>query len=63
MNRQHDTIDNVTEHRYIRRNVIYSIDVVIKGPGSNNPFDFDATLTSKIAVQAWGEVVENPSID
>ena len=63
VNRQHDTIDNVTEHRYIRRNVIYSIDVVIKGPGSNNPFDFDATLTSKIAVQAWGEVVENPSID
>lgn len=64
VNRQHDQISNVTEHLYVRRNVIYSIDVVIKGPGSDTPYDpSDATLTSMIEVQAWGEIVENPSID
>lgn len=65
VNRQHDEISNVTEHFYVRRNVIYSIDVVIKGPGSDTPYDpsDDATLTSMIEVQAWGEIVENPSID
>lgn len=64
VNRQHDEIQNVTEHLYVRRNVIYSIDVVIKGPGSVNPYDpTDATLTSMIEVQAWGEIVDNPSID
>lgn len=63
VNRQHDAIENVTEHLYVRRNVIYSVDVVIKGPGSNNPYNPAATLTSMIEVQAWGEIVENPSID
>lgn len=65
VNRQHDQISNVTDHLYVRRNVIYSIDVVIKGPGSDTPYDpsGDATLTSMIEVQAWGEIVENPSID
>lgn len=57
VNRQHDEITNVTEHLFVRRNVIYSIDAIIKGPYS------DATLTSMIEVQAWGEIVENPSID
>ena len=65
VNRQHDEISNVTEHLFVRRNVIYSIDVVIKGPGSDTPYDpsDDATLTSMIEVQAWGEIVEYPSID
>lgn len=58
VNRQHDDITNVTEHLYIRRNVIYSIDAIIKGP----KFD-GTTLTSMVEVQAWGEIVENPSID
>ena len=57
VNRQHDDITNVTEHLYVRRNVIYSIDAIIKGPYS------DTTLTSMVEVQAWGEIVENPSID
>ncbi|MBC8620159.1 hypothetical protein H8788_20690 [Parabacteroides faecis] len=58
VNRQHDDITNVTEHLYVRRNVIYSIDAIIKGP----KFD-GTTLTSMVEVQAWGEIVENPSID
>lgn len=58
VNRQHDDITNVTEHLYIRRNVIYSIDAIIKGPKNS-----DTTLTSMVEVQAWGEIVENPSID
>lgn len=58
VNRQHDDITNVTEHMYVRRNVIYSIDAIIKGP----KFD-GTTLTSMVEVQAWGEIVENPSID
>ncbi len=58
VNRQHDDITNVTEHLYVRRNVIYSIDAIIKGPKSS-----DTTLTSMVEVQAWGEIVENPSID
>ena len=64
VNRQHDEISNVTEHLFVRRNVIYSVDVIIKGPGSDTPYDpTDATLTSMVEVQAWGEIVENPSID
>lgn len=64
VNRRHDNIQNVTEHLFIRRNVIYSVDVIIKGPGSDNPYDpTDATMTSMVEVQAWGEIVENPSID
>ena len=58
VNRQHDDITNVTEHLYVRRNVIYSIDAIIKGPKNS-----DTTLTSMVEVQAWGEIVENPSID
>lgn len=58
VNRLHDDITNVTEHLYIRRNVIYSIDAIIKGPKNS-----DTTLTSMVEVQAWGEIVENPSID
>lgn len=58
INRQHDDITNVTEHLYVRRNVIYSIDAIIKGPKNS-----DTTLTSMVEVQAWGEIVENPSID
>lgn len=58
VNRQHDDITNVTEHLYVRRNVVYSIDAIIKGPKNS-----DTTLTSMVEVQAWGEIVENPSID
>ena len=58
VNRQHDDITNVTDHLYVRRNVIYSIDAIIKGPKNS-----DTTLTSMVEVQAWGEIVENPSID
>lgn len=58
VNRQHDDITNVTEHLYVRRNVIYSIDAIIKGPKLDG-----TTLTSMVEVQAWGEIVENPSID
>ena len=65
VNRQHDEISNVTEHLFVRRNVIYSIDVILKGPGSDSPYEPSdgTTLTSMIEVQAWGEIVENPSID
>ena len=64
VNSRHDEIINVTEHLYVRRNVIYSIDVVIKGPGSNNPYEpADATLASQVEVQSWGEIVEHPVID
>lgn len=58
VNRLHDEIANVTEHLYVRRNVIYSIDAIIKGP----KFD-GTTLTSMVEVQAWGEIVEYPVID
>lgn len=64
VNRQHDSISGVEEHQYVRRNVIYSIDAIIKGPGSYNPYDpVTTTLTSMIEVQAWGVITENPSID
>lgn len=67
VNRQHSSISGVEEHLYVKRNVVYTIDVILKGPGSSDPFNpsanDNATLTAAITVASWGKVVESPVID
>ena len=65
VNRQHSTISGVSEHLYVKRNVVYTIDAILKGPGSPDPFtpSANSTLTVAITVAAWGKVVEAPVID
>ena len=52
-------------HCGVLRNVKYVLNVTITGPGSGtiDPESNAATLTSKIEVVNWGEVVLDPSID
>lgn len=52
-------------HCGVLRNVKYVMNVTITGPGSGtiDPESNAATLTSKIEVVNWGEVVLDPSID
>lgn len=52
-------------HCGVLRNVKYVMNVTITGPGSGtiDPESNAASLTSKIEVVSWGEVVLDPSID
>lgn len=52
-------------HCGVLRNVKYVMNVTITGPGSGtiDPNSNAASLTSKIEVVSWGEVVLDPSID
>lgn len=65
VNRQHSSISGVEEHLYVKRNVMYTIDVILKGPGKLDPFNpsDNSTLTVAVTVAAWGKVVESPVID
>lgn len=65
-----NSLDNTTgkdfpAHCGVLRNVKYVMNVTITGPGSGtiDPESNAATLTSKIEVVNWGEVVLDPSID
>lgn len=53
------------QHCGVLRNVKYVMNVTITGPGSGtiDPESNAASLTSKIEVVNWGEVVLDPSID
>lgn len=53
------------EHCGVLRNVQYSINATITGPGSPDPEEPSAaaTLTANIEVVPWGQIVLDPSID
>lgn len=53
------------EHCGVLRNVQYSVNATITGPGSSKPDDPSAaaTLTANVEVVPWGQIELNPSID
>ena len=60
-------IKDISEIKGVRRNIMYNLELTVKGPGSKNPLypgdDEDTEIGVAVELIDYGMVNQNPSID
>lgn len=57
--------ENTDEHKYVKKNNLYNISLTIAGPGSDKPFDRQATahVAAQVTVADWNVINQDENVD